>query len=162
MKNTLLLALMIFCASAGAQTFRFAADGSTDFMVRFAGHRKAIALYSSAEKWIRKNNHNEQNVFRSHIQGKSITFAGILPSVIQRQGTTYDAAYLIELHFKNGKYRVRYLHQSLLQGKKRAALTLDQALSEKPSAENHWRNPKLQYEAAVNKLLNSLHRSMSD
>ncbi|RZJ34434.1 MAG: hypothetical protein EOO51_09505 [Flavobacterium sp.] len=161
MKNFLLLITYFWIASATAQTFHFHKDGSADFIVHNVARKKANSLYSAAEKWINMNLDGQDDVYRSRMPGRNLSFAGTLHHAFQKQNSSYDAAYIIELHFKDGKYRVRYLHQALLSGTKRATITIGEALAEKPSKDNHWTSPKMQYEAAVNKLLTSLHRTIA-
>jgi len=163
MKKIMLLLAVMVSFGIHAQKFRFKNDGTTEYMVHSADSISAAKFYARTLKWIDINYKNPQDAIKARTKNKMIKLDGVMPAaftiMLDSVNSDYNATYSLELHFKNGKYRVKYLHHSLVVDGQRPLLKLTDIIQQKPEKDDkNWVNHRQQYESKVQKLLTSLHR----
>ncbi|HEY0091655.1 MAG TPA: DUF4468 domain-containing protein [Flavobacterium sp.] len=162
MKNVLVLLALIFSFIGHAQKFRFKNDGSTEYIVKSADSISAAKLYSRTLKWIDKNYKSPQDAIKARTVNQMIKLDGVMTSAftieLDSVKSDYDVTYSLEIHFKRGKYRIKYLHHAIVKNGERPLFKLTDILNKKPEADDkNWVNHRQQYESKVQKMLNSLH-----
>ncbi len=167
MKNILAFIVFLISFCCPGQNFRFNNDGSTEFIIRSADSIPASKLYSRTMKWIQRTYNNPKTTLKARTPNKMIKLDGILLSAFSNDNGplsyNYDATYSLEIHYKKGRYRVKYQHHAIVTEGERPLFRFTDILNRNPDPKNKkWVSPRRQYEMRVQNLLNSLHRSISN
>lgn len=159
-----MLLLFLTTLFAHGQKFHFRADGGTDFIIYTAGRTPAKNLYNRSVAWVQTNYPDGNNAFRARAPYSMIRISGKMTDAItikagSGKSFAYDATYFLEFHYKNGKYRAKYFHHAFVVNGQRPLFKLADIVSPNADAKNV--QYKKQYEAKIQKLLDSHQRFLS-
>jgi hypothetical protein len=114
MKNIILLLSLILSISGFSQdtSFKVSKDGITDYIVTSCETKTQIEIYKKTIEWISLNFNNSKEVTQSQIENEMIRIEGFTESF---NGTS-NATYLIEISFKEGKYKFDPVKFTIING----------------------------------------------
>jgi len=158
----ILLTLLLTNTFSHSQSFKFRRDGTTDFIVKTVDSANVVEIYDKTIRWVKRNYDNPHEALKANEKYKMVRIGGRLNSAFSLDGKiNYDVIYTLEIYFKDGKYRIKYFHHSIIIDNERPLFKMSDVLNEdtdnKPKG---WVSSKKQYEARVNQLLNLLHKSV--
>lgn len=122
MKKIILLLAMFFSLLGFSQEteFKFTKDGFTDFVIIPVENKNQSELYKKAIDWVAVTFKNPKEVIKVQIENDYIRIEGFSKELLcfNSMGKAfYDANYLIEISFKDGKYKFDVLSITLLNTK---------------------------------------------
>ena len=100
----LLLMLLITASMTAQQNFEYKKEGLTDYVVTEV-KGTAPELYSKAINWIKENYKNPDEVIKMTIDNEKIRFEGFQSKLNCMGSVCADGLYIIEVSFKEGKYK---------------------------------------------------------
>lgn len=104
MKNIILFLSLSISLYGYSQETEFTFDskkGMTDFVVEVLPNKSKIELYSKTNEWINKNFKNPKEVIQANEENNFIRIEGVTKSF----NGVHDAKYVIEISFKDNKYK---------------------------------------------------------
>ena len=130
MKKIILLASLLngifsFCQE---KEFTFTKDGITDFVVTSVDNKTQSELFKKTLDWIAVTFKNPKEVLKAQIENDFIRTEGYSKELLcfNTMGKTfYDANYLVEISFKDGKYKFDLLSITMLNTKSEPNIELN-------------------------------------
>lgn len=163
MKKLILLAFVLVSGFASAQTFTFNPDGSSEYVVYNVEKATAKELYTKALNWISVTYQNPEVVTKAKVENEMIRIEALQRKVFTRIFTSgsigdYDAYYILEIEFKDGKFRIKYTHTQTTIDSSKVFFPFEDVINNKTDTNgNRYDNCKAQYEANVQALMNSFY-----
>ncbi|MDD2986180.1 DUF4468 domain-containing protein [Flavobacterium sp.] len=115
---TLLLFTVFFNSFSQSTKFEFTKDGFTDFLVTEIPDLKATEIYTKTLNWIKENYNNPDEVIKMTIVNEKIRINGYSKSYTCANSmgvkVCSDANYIIEISFKDNKYKIDPIELSSL------------------------------------------------
>lgn len=104
-----LLMLVSFYSNAQPTEFKFTKEGFTDYVVGVVEGKTAQELYKKTLDWISVTYKNPKEVIKAQIENDYIRLEGVKSSMLCTKSlglmNCSDGRYLIEISFKDGKYK---------------------------------------------------------
>jgi hypothetical protein len=115
MKSIILISLMTLSISGFSQDtlFKVTSEAITDFLVISCENKTQNEIYKKTIEWISINFKNPKQVIQSQIENDMIRIEGFTESL---HGGPSSAIYLIEISFKEGKYKFDPLEFTIING----------------------------------------------
>ncbi|MDI9256363.1 hypothetical protein [Flavobacterium sedimenticola] len=100
-----IIALLMICSSSLAQDkFSYDSNTITDFIV-IDTPGASSDIYKKAVNWIKENYVNPDDVILMQMENEKIRFQGFKKQFHCMSSVCSDATYIIEISFKDGKYK---------------------------------------------------------
>jgi hypothetical protein len=114
MKSTTLLLLLILANSGFSQEtlFKITKDGITDYIVTPCEGKTQNEIYKKTVEWISLTFKNSKEVIQSQIENDMIRIEGFA----ELFNGTSNATYLVEISFKEGKYKFDPVQFTIING----------------------------------------------
>jgi hypothetical protein len=115
MKSIILISLMTMSISGFSQdvSFKVTSESITDFLITPCENKTQIEIYKKTIEWISITFKNSKQVIQSQIENDMIRIEGFTESF---NGGPSSAVYLIEISFKEGKYKFDPLEFTIING----------------------------------------------
>ena len=171
MKNTFTLILFIISSIClGQNQFIYNSNGlNPKHLITEIDNKSKTELYISTIDWIKDNYKNPDNVIKSTIENNKIRFEGINPKSycenVLGMSNCFDIKYVIEVEFKDGKYKIEPIDLSAGNFPTYFPIKLDKGGS---SVDNYYnksgelKNPFKKIPTEIQNTLNNINKSIED
>ena len=107
---TLIIAFFISLLSNGQEKFTYNENGLTpEYLVDEADGKTQKEIYSKSLNWVKESYKNPDEVIKTTIENEKIRFEGVEMDLMCHSAlgltTCYNTTYLIEIEFREGKYK---------------------------------------------------------
>lgn len=163
----LLSSITLFSQSEINNAFKFNNDASTDFVTYSLDTLNASIIYSKTVNWINVTYKNPEKVIKAKIENEMIRIDGFSSSMFSRtfqsgNKAEYDVAYTIEIQIRDGKYRLKYIHNKITIDGSDVYFTVSDVINNITDKNgNSWAGAKTEYEDNVNEIIKSLYEYIS-
>jgi uncharacterized protein with gpF-like domain len=116
MKKLFLIILFICNISFSQDKFEYGATGLSDYVVTQVDSISQNVLYSKAVNWVKETYKNPEEVIIMQMENEKIRLNGFSNDLIQVKSYKFGGKYVIEIAFKEGKYKFDVLSLTNEQG----------------------------------------------
>lgn len=107
---TLFIALFISLLSNGQEKFTYSEKGLTpEYLVGEIENKTQKEIYTKSLNWVKENYKNPDKVLKTTIENEKIRFEGVDMDLMCHSAlgstTCYNTTYVVEIDFREGKYK---------------------------------------------------------